>query len=430
MASKGDIDKFEIQPNLPERWASIPFKQGLKKTGTFTKLKSNEYLIEGLYPVIDQGEKFISGFINDQNLIYKGDFPVVIFGDHTRVIKYVDFEFAAGADGTKILKSFDEVDDRFFYYYLRTLQIPSFGYSRHYKVFEFLDLPIPPLPEQKRIVAKLDAIFGHLDTLKTKLDNIPELLKNFRQQVLTQAVTGKLTEEWREGKGLGEWEEGILDSVGKVTGGLTLNSKRKNLEIQKPYLRVANVYANKLLLDEIKLIGATNKEIERTQLKKGDLLIVEGNGSPTQIGRVAQWNEEIEECLHQNHLIKFRANNLSDAKYVLFFLLSPIGRSQIENISKSTSGLYTLSISKISNLIINIPTLEEQQEVVAQVKELFALADKIESQYQSLKTKIDKLPQAILNKAFKGDLVSQDSNDEPESELLKRIQKEKAKKGK
>jgi type I restriction enzyme, S subunit len=106
--------------------------------------------------------------------------------------------------------------------------------------------------------------------------------------------------------------------LGKVTGGVTKNAKRKDLKLQVPYLRVANVYENRLELDEVLMIGITQQEFARTCLARNDLLFVEGNGSLDQIGRVALWDGSIPECVHQNHLIKFRANKNVSPAYVLF----------------------------------------------------------------------------------------------------------------
>ncbi len=289
------------------------------------------------------------------------------------------------------------------------------------------NIPLPPLSEQYRIVAKLDALMEKVESNKRCLDKIPALLKRFRQSVLAAAVSGRLTEDWKEKNGIKEeWKEEALKNIGEITGGITLNSKRQFLPLKMPYLRVANVYSNQVLLNEIKSIGITEKEINRALLKKGDLLIVEGNGSPDQIGRVAQWHGEIENCLHQNHLIKFRSDNYYTSRFILYFLLSFQGREQIEEASKSTSGLYTLSLSKVANLNIFFPkSTKEQKEIVHRVEQLFAFADKAEARYIKVKAVLDKLPQSILAKAFRGELVPQDPNDEPASVLLERIKAEK-----
>ncbi|HAD97013.1 MAG TPA: hypothetical protein DCG19_06370 [Cryomorphaceae bacterium] len=292
------------------------------------------------------------------------------------------------------------------------------------QLLKYLPFPLAPVSEQKIIANKLDTLFGHLDALREKLDRIPPLLQNFRQQVLTQAVTGKLTEEWRGSEELVDWEELQVSQIGKVTGGLTKNAKRRDHKLKLPYLRVANVYANELRLEEILEIGLTEKEFERTALKTNDLLVVEGNGSPDQIGRVALWDGTINSCVHQNHLIKIRFTDGSMAKYTLLYLLSPLGRNQIKNVSVSTSGLYTLSIGKVSKLAVNLPPQEEQQEIVRRVEGLFSAADALEARYQKLKAQIDALPQAILAKAFKGELLPQNREDEPAGVLLERIKGE------
>ena len=89
---------------------------------------------------------------------FKVDSPVVIFGDHSRVVKYVDFDFVLGADGVKILKPIDELNARFFYHFLKWYNVPSLGYSRHYKLLKEIEVPIPSLSEQQHIVEELDLL--------------------------------------------------------------------------------------------------------------------------------------------------------------------------------------------------------------------------------------------------------------------------------
>ena len=146
-------------------------------------------------------------------------------------------------------------------------------------------------------------------------------------------------------------ETAKLKELSEVSGGLTKNQQRSKMSLQLPYLRVANVYFGKIDTTEILNIGLTEDEYKRTLLKTGDLLFVEGNGSPEQIGRVAVWNAEINRCVHQNHLIKarFKAKKINSV-YALYYFMSQKGRNQIKTKAVSTSGLYTLSISKIEDL--------------------------------------------------------------------------------
>jgi type I restriction enzyme S subunit len=212
-----------------------------------------------------------------------------------------------------------------------------------------------------------------------------------------------------------------LSTLGRVSGGLTKNAKRNDFPLQRPYLRVANVYANELRLDDVSEIGLTEAEFTKTRLEVGDLLIVEGNGSVEQIGRVAMWNDEILNCSHQNHLIRWRAGERVLAKFVLYFLMSPDGRKQIVDVASSTTGLHTLSVSKVSALKLPVPTLVEQTEIVRRVETLFAFADRLEARLASANAATNRLTPSLLAKAFRGELVPQDPSDEPASELLKRL---------
>ncbi|AKB36522.1 Type I restriction-modification system, specificity subunit S [Methanosarcina siciliae C2J] len=276
-------------------------------------------------------------------------------------------------------------------------------------------IPLPPLPEQHRIVSAIEALFARLDAANEKLDRVPGILKKFRESVLAAAFEGRLTEEWRvECAGDIEWNWQNINEIGVVSGGLTKNQKRLNYSIKLPYLRVANVYANRLELDEMKEIGVLEDEINRYLLEEGDLLVVEGNGSIDQIGRVALWDGSIKPCLHQNHIIKVRFSQDVYNKYVLYWLLSPIGRENITLSSSSTSGLNTLSISKVGNLPIPLPPLPEQQEIVRRIDALFAFADSIETKVTAAREKTEKLRQSILAKAFSGELV------ETEAEIARR----------
>lgn len=290
------------------------------------------------------------------------------------------------------------------------------------KVVRDLPILLPPANEQRRIADKLDRVLARVDAANEHLSRVAPLIKRFRQSVLEAAISGRLTEDWRKHA---EYKTTTvrMDDIGKVTGGLTKNAKRAELPLKKAYLRVANVYSNEVRLEDVLEIGLTESEYEKTKLTYGDLLIVEGNGSIDQIGRVAMWKDEIPECTHQNHLIRWRRSNQSViSEFILTYLLSPAGRTQIISAASSTSGLHTLSVSKISALELNVPPAEEQSEIVRRVEKLFAFADRLEERLSLAQAAVQKLTPALLAKAFRGELVPQDPNDEPASKLLKRLQ--------
>lgn len=151
---------------------------------------------------------------------------------------------------------------------------------------------------------------------------------------------------------------------------MTKNPKRPSFERKMPYLRVANVFFDYIDLDDVQTIGVQEGEIEKTLLKKGDVLFVEGNGSPDQIGRVAVWGGQLEPMLHQNHIIKARPDERKILpKYCMYFFMTQDGRNQILSSARTTSGLYTLSLSKIAGFKLPVPPLEEQQRFMRLVEQ-------------------------------------------------------------
>jgi type I restriction enzyme S subunit len=230
-----------------------------------------------------------------------------------------------------------------------------------------LEIPVPPLNEQHRIAAKLDTALVADDACRQRLDGVEALLKRFRQAVLAAATSGELTREWRGERGESDWDTNSFGNCGAVTGGITKNSSRLSMPLQKSYLRVANVYRNRIDLDDISTIGITEAEYGKTVLRPGDLLIVEGNGSLQQVGRVAIWEESDLDCVHQNHLIRWRTHEMRP-KWALYWLMSPVGRELLEQRAKSTTGLHTLSVSKVSGIPIPVPSIAEQEEIIVPVQ--------------------------------------------------------------
>ena len=198
------------------------------------------------------------------------------------------------------------------------------------------------------------------------------------------------------------WTWARLEQLGVTYGGLTKNPKRAKLTKQLPYLRVANVYANELRLDDIEYIGVADAELDKLLVRAGDLLIVEGNGSKDQIGRLAIWDGSIDSCVHQNHLIKVRPVEARMPKWILHWLQSPGGRQFVEIVASSTSGLFTLSVNKVGNLVVPLPPLAEQTRIVAEVERRLSVVEELESVVTANLQRATRLRQSILQKAFTG----------------------------
>ncbi len=283
-------------------------------------------------------------------------------------------------------------------------------------------VPLPPLPEQQRIVAKLDTLFGHLDALKTQLERIPQLLKEFRQKVLTQAVTGKLTEEWREGRELEEWQDVELKSVCKS---ITDGDHQAPPQVKEgiPFLVISNVSKGFFDFESITRFVPRSyfESLKDTRIpKKGDVLYtVTGSfGIPILV------DFEGEFCFQRHIAILKPDNSKIISSFLQIVLSSTKMMEQAREVATGTAQL-TVPLSGVRNFIASIPLLVEQQEIVRRVESLFAKADQIEASYQKLIAKIEQLPQALLAKAFRGELVPQLPTDGDARDLLEQIKRAK-----
>lgn len=212
-----------------------------------------------------------------------------------------------------------------------------------------------------------------------------------------------------------------VDTIAEVQGGLQKTPKRKPVEHHFPYLRVANVLRGRLDLDEIHRFELTDDELARLRLQPGDLLVVEGNGSATEIGRCAIWGGEVDDCVHQNHIIRVRTFAGTDPLFADTVINSPFGQYAMQKVASSTSGLHTLSVGKVKQMFFPLPPLEEQVAILDLMDRALSDVGKVTEIVEQGQRRASRLRQAILKKAFAGELVPQDRNDEPAEALLARI---------
>ena len=143
-----------------------------------TKIPTDKYLASGEYPIIDQGQTYISGYINDGTGLFT-DVPAIIFGDHTRVLKYVDTPCFLGADGVKLLKTKDNSSDyKYLYYALCNANIPNTGYNRHFKWLKEVNIPLPNVETQHQIANTLDKVTHTIDICNAILEKLDLLVKS------------------------------------------------------------------------------------------------------------------------------------------------------------------------------------------------------------------------------------------------------------
>ncbi len=291
-------------------------------------------------------------------------------------------------------------------------------------VFSRAPFYFPPRPEQDRIVAKVDTLMAQVATMQKSMERIPLLLKDFRQQVLTQAVTGKLTEEWRRERKLEIWESKKSSEIFEfITSGSRGWAKYYSHSGKQLFVRITNMNFGtyKLDLRQEKLQFLDLKDVnegKRTLLKPRDILIsITGD-----VGIISLIEDDFPyEGYVNQHVCLARPISDINELYLTYFLMSNVGLGQF-NSKKRGATKAGLTLGDIRSLDILLPNIQEQQEIVRRVESLFVKAGAIEKQYQTLKTKIDTLPQAILNKAFKGELVEQLESDGDARELLREIE--------
>lgn len=341
-----------------------------------------------------------------------------------------------------------------------------------------LEIPIAPLPEQKRIVAKVNAVMQKLESNNQRLENIPKILKRFRQSVLTAAVNGKLTSEWRKKNKMIESAETLYKKIQKAidkkiheeaeeakkkgTRRPKDHRKNKKADFHETELETLPLGWEYYRLEDLTYIVTDGTHHTPVYKEEGVKFLSVKNVRPFKIRDKeikfiseeehkainSRCNPEINDILYTKVGATYGyacVNNL-DYPFSIFVslaLIKPVyecinskfleavmnSETVFKQARERISGIGTpdLHLIEIRDFKIPLCSIEEQKEIVRIVEKLFAFADKLETRYTKAKTMIDKLPQSILAKAFRGELVAQDPNDEPASVLLERIKKEKAK---
>lgn len=354
------------------------------------------------------------------------------------------------------IKADDRVyNNKLLFYFLKTVDLSLYSAgnavpSVRKSTFEEIELPLPPLPEQHRIVTQLDALLGRVAQVHERLERLPDLLQQFRQSVLARAVSGELTADWREGNSdlekvniLKKDKKAIEDSadkyvlfelpekwawvkikdIGDVKGGKRLPKGESLVTTDTgfPYIKAGNLKSGTVIEEGIEfLLPDIQKKISRYIVEAGDVYI-------TIVGA----------CIGDSGVIpeKYDGANLTEnackicnrsgvlSHYLSIWLRSPFCQGFIkETIMSGAQG--KLALGRVKMIPIPLPSEKEQQEIVRRVESLLALADRIEVRYEELWAKVELLPQAILAKAFRGELVPQEAGDEPAGVLLERISKE------
>ncbi len=340
-----------------------------------------------------------------------------------------------------------------------------------------LILPIAPVAEQSRIVEALDDVHSDLDAGVAALERAREKLKLYRAAVLKAAVEGDLTADWRARNPNTEtatellkrilaerrrhWEEDQLrkfsakgqdppknwkakynepvapdtaslpllpegwcwatvEQLGEVRLGRQRAPQHHHGEHMRPYLRVANVFEDRLDFTDVKEMNFTPQEFVIYALRNGDILLNEGQ-SPELVGRAAVYRDEIPGCCYQKTLLRFRASAAVLVQYALSVFRSYLHGGRFRRSANITTSIAHLAAERFIAIEFPLPPLAEQEVIDETVEDHLSLIDHLEADLELKLASAQALRQSLLRHAFTGQLVPQDPNDEPASELLKQI---------
>ncbi|MBS4015967.1 MAG: N-6 DNA methylase [Candidatus Latescibacteria bacterium] len=330
----------KIKVHLNQKWPIEKVENIIEEVKHTNKIQKSKFLETGRFPIIDQSEKFIAGYWNNEKDVFKISKPVILFGDHTRIFKYIDFDFVLGADGVKILQTDKRFIPMYFYYVVSNLKIKNLGYSRHYKELKDCEIPIPPLEVQKHIVAEIEQY-------QKVIDGCKEVVKNWRPII-------KINPEWKTVR---------LGVVAVVSAG---NSAPQGEEFfingTFPFYRTFDVGAVHLSDNLINVRDRlNNKGIKGLTLYKKGTILFPKSGASTFLNHrvIIGLDGYVSSHLATINVDEKKINNL-----FLYYLLIHIDARTLTHDQSYPS----LRLSEIENIQIPLPLLKVQNEIVAEIQ--------------------------------------------------------------
>jgi type I restriction enzyme S subunit len=417
---------------LPQGWVQ-------KRLGDVLSLHYGKSLPEklrlpGPYPVY--GSNGIIGY-HDEALV---NAPCIIIGRKGSIgeIRLSEVD-CWPIDTTYFVNDFRIFDVSFAKYLLKWLPLSSMnratavpGLNREDVLS--MEIAIPPFEEQKRIARKIDNLVSKLEHTRSLLKHVSKLTDKYKKAVLEEAFSGRWTDSWREtnannmqksnNKRLPKsWKIHLLGNISEIQTGLALGKRRKSSEVThvRPYIRVANVQRGYLDLSEIKYIPVTEAEFNRLRLIKGDILMNEG-GDRDKLGRGWVWNDEIDNCIHQNHVFRMRLKDKNFPSRWVSYYTNEFGQKYFFDKGQQTTNLASISKSKVSALPIPIPPASEAAEIVNRIDAAFMRIARLQTHADKVHTLTDRVYEQILSKALNGELILQNSEDESAWNLIARTQ--------
>lgn len=353
------------------------------------KIKRKDYKEKGLLAIVDQGQQLIGGYSDITEKRIKCELPVLVFGDHTRIVKYIDFPFCAGADGTKILQAKANVLPKYLYFgtlYL-VLTMSDRGYARHYQYIEKMDLPVPTYEEQERVVCQIEELFSKIDEGVEVLQKVKQQLAVYRQAVLKEAFN-----ETANGK-----KSTIMAVCEKVVD--CPHSTPKWEKSGKLCLRTTNFKRGYLDLREKNYVSKETFDARNKRLipKAGDILFSREGAI---LGIACIIPEEIEVCLGQRMML-LRSKKSINNKFLMYYLNSPmVNKLVIQNIGGTASP--HINVGDIKEFLIPTLDMSSQLDIVREIEARLSVCDNIEKTVEIALQQAEAMRQGILKSVFEG----------------------------
>jgi len=373
--------------SFPSHWDVLPFSQAIKdSTSSSAKIPKGNYLQTGQVPIVDQGANTFGGFTNDLDSKAKVTIPAIIFGDHTRVFKYIDQDFCLGADGAKILEPKVDLDKKFLYYYLQQLRIDSAGYSRHFKFLKEKVVPLPPMTEQKRIAAILDKA----DAIRRKRHQAIELADEFLRSVFLDMFGDPVVNP----KG---WEVKPLREIAKIQIGPfgTQLHKEDYISGGVPLINPTHIRDGKIIPNTDLSISADKySDLPEYHLKEGDIVM----GRRGEMGRCATVSKEENGWLCGTGSLYIRpkkAGIFSD--YLQRFISSAPVKRHLETEALGAT-MPNLNKTIVGNILVPVPS----DQVLQNFSQIKAHLTKMRGSVEIAKQ--ESLFESLSQKAFTGKL--------------------------
>ena len=353
------------------------------------KTKQKDYLPKGQLPIIDQGQQLIGGYSDNLDIQLACNLPVIVFGDHTRAVKYVDFPFGAGADGIKVLEPAEGIYPKFLYYatqYL-VLRLEDRGYARHYQYIEKKELDIPSILEQKRIVARIEELFSELDNGVETLRKTKQQLAVYRQAVLKDAFS-HITEK---------------KTIREVSSVVTSGSRgwaQYYSDHGAKFVRIGNLTRDRIRIDlsDIQFVDLPDDaEGKRTQLQPNDVLV----SITADLGSIGLVPDDIEEAYVNQHIAMVRFLNPVQGEFMAWYLRSDYGQKDLLK-NKRGGGKLGLGLDDIRDSRVPVVSDAEAIKIVENIEARLSVCDSIEKTVDTALQQAEAMRQSILKQAFEG----------------------------